>query len=275
MNRIGIMQGRLSPVKNGKIQTFPADTWREEFALAKDIGYELIEWVFDTTDLERNPLLSEDGRKEINRYKNEYAIDITSVCCDYFIDFPFHSEQLDIRLQSHGMLVELIRICPEVGIKFIELPLIGKSSIKEKKDALVVIPFFNDLIPMLESKDIFLLLETDISPENLKELLKEIPSNRIQINYDTGNSAYWEFDTEYELSSYGNRIGNIHIKDCTPKDYSVMLGTGNVNFDLSFSWFKKLNYKGDFIIQATRGNDDVELARSFYHFAKEYVDRLL
>jgi L-ribulose-5-phosphate 3-epimerase len=273
MHRIGIMQGRLSPVKYGKIQTFPTDTWKEEFALAKKIGYELIEWVLDTTDLTRNPLLLAEGRKEINQIKKEYGIDIPAVCCDYFVEYPFHSEELGIRLQAQGMLVELIRVCPEVGIRFIELPLIGKSSIKRKEDAAPVINFFNDLVPMLEAQDMYLLLETDFSPENLKTLLEEIPSERIQINYDTGNSAYWGFDTEYELSNYGNRIGNIHIKDCTPKDYSVMLGKGDVNFELSFEWFKKLGYKGDFILQAVRGEDNFGLSKLFYQFTNSYIKK--
>lgn len=272
MHRIGIMQGRLSPARNGKIQTFPGEAWKAEFPLAREIGYELIEWVLDTTDLDINPLLFEEGRKEINAYKQQYGIEITSVCCDYFVEFPFHSDKPDIRLQSHGMLLELIRVCREVGIVFIELPLIGQSSIKEKKDADIVVTLFNDLVPMLEAKNVCLLLETDLSPETLKELLKRMPSDRIQINYDTGNSAYWSFDTVYELSSYGRRIGNIHIKDCTPKDYSVVLGTGNVDFKLSFEWFSKCNYKGDFILQAVRGENDIELAKQFYFFTKKFVD---
>ena len=275
MHRIGIMQGRLSPVRNGKIQTFPGEAWKKEFDLANEIGYELIEWVLDTTDLNINPLLTEEGRKEINAYKQQYGIEITSVCCDYFIEFPFHSKQQEIRLQSHGMLLELIRVCREVGIMFIELPLIGQSSIKDKNDADIVVTLFNDLIPILEAKDMYLLLETDLSPQNLKELLYKMPSERILINYDTGNSAYWEFDTVFELSTYGDRIGNIHIKDCTPKDYSVMLGTGNVDFKLSFEWFNKCNYKGDFILQAVRGGDDIELAKQFYLFTKKLVDNFM
>ena len=39
------MQGRLSKPINGKIQSFPKDSWENEFYLAKDIGFKLIEWV--------------------------------------------------------------------------------------------------------------------------------------------------------------------------------------------------------------------------------------
>ena len=38
MNPIGIMQGRLSPAVDGRIQSFPVETWRQEFELARQAG---------------------------------------------------------------------------------------------------------------------------------------------------------------------------------------------------------------------------------------------
>jgi sugar phosphate isomerase/epimerase len=75
------------------------------------------------------------------------------------------------------------------------------------------------------------------------------------------------------LSNYGKRIGNIHIKDCTPEDYSVKLGKGNVNFELSFEWFRRIGYTGDFILQAVRGKNDFELANDFYQFTNHYIQK--
>jgi sugar phosphate isomerase/epimerase len=275
MRRIGIMQGRLSPMNNGKIQTFPANTWKDEFVIAKEIGYELIEWVFDLTDIEKNPLLTKTGRSQINQQKKDFNIEIPSICCDYFIEFPFHTDSLDQRIQAQGMLIELIRISPEIGAKYLEIPLIGKSSIKDSLAAEITLNFFESIEPLLNENDVYLLLETDIMPTELNYLLERIKSNRIQLNYDTGNSAFWGFDAEYELSHYGNRIGNIHIKDCTPKDYSVMLGTGNVDFDLTFKMLKDLKYEGDFILQAARGDDDISLAKTYFKFTKSYIDKYL
>ncbi len=34
-------------------------------------------------------------------------------------------------------------------------------------------------------------------------------------------------------------ISNVHVKDCTPSDYTVQLGDGNVNFSEVFSLLKK------------------------------------
>ena len=39
-SKIGIIQGRLSKPVNGKIQSFPNNTWKSEFYLAKEIGFE-------------------------------------------------------------------------------------------------------------------------------------------------------------------------------------------------------------------------------------------
>ena len=171
----------------------------------------------DLTDLENNPIVSFDGRKEMVRLQNEYQIKISSICCDYFMEFPLQSVQLDERLKAQGMLMELIRLCPEVGIRYIELPLIGRAGLEQKENAQKITALLNDLVPMLEKQDVYLLLEVSLSPEKIVNMLKQIPSNRIQINYDTGNSAYWEYNSYDEIPIYGNRIGNIHIKDCTPE----------------------------------------------------------
>ena len=53
-NKIGVMQGRLSNPINNEIQAFPAKEWKKEFSKAEKIGYDLIEWVFDSLE---NPSL--------------------------------------------------------------------------------------------------------------------------------------------------------------------------------------------------------------------------
>ena len=103
--------------------------------------------------------------------------------------------------------------------------------------------------------------------------LKNINTKAIKVNYDTGNSAFWKYNTKEEFLSYGQLISNVHIKDCTPKDYTVQLGTGNVDFDNVFQLLKNNNYKQDFILQAARGKDDVQTARDQLNFIKVYISK--
>src|SRR3989344_3268068 len=67
VNRVGFMQGRLSPLVNGKIQAFPWDHWRDEFITAQRHGFPLMEWTLDQDRLHENPLMTQPGRVEIRR----------------------------------------------------------------------------------------------------------------------------------------------------------------------------------------------------------------
>ena len=102
-----------------------------------------------------------------------------------------------------------------------------------------------------------------------------IADTAVTVNYDMGNSAFWEFEAKQEFLCYGEMISNVHIKDCTPKDYTVQLGDGNVNFNEIFLLLKKNNYKSDFILQGARGKDDFLVAKKQFQFAKKYVEKYL
>ena len=64
--QIGYMQGRLSPLVDGKIQAFPRDHWQSEFSSAKKLGIYAMEWTLDHEELYKNPVMNEAGQKEIN-----------------------------------------------------------------------------------------------------------------------------------------------------------------------------------------------------------------
>ena len=76
--RIGIMQGRLSKPLNNKIQSFPVNSWENEFYLAKDIGFKLIEWVLDE-NIKDNPILNKKFFSKIEMIKKKTGIDINSM----------------------------------------------------------------------------------------------------------------------------------------------------------------------------------------------------
>jgi L-ribulose-5-phosphate 3-epimerase len=269
--RIGIMQGRLSKPINGKIQSFPANTWEKEFHIANEIGYQLIEWVLDD-NIKENPIVNKNLFKKVKNIKKTTGIEINSICCDYFMtnSLSKHSESYkEKNLEILNFLIE--ESCPENNIKIIDLPLVGKESLKKREIA----EDYKNLLINLEKKiidnNLMVSLETDLNPSELRGFLQNFNKEAISVNYDTGNSAFWKFDTKEEFLSYGSLISNVHIKDCTPKDYTVELGTGNVDFKEVFSLLKQNNYKADFILQAVRGENDIEIAKKQLKFTKKYV----
>ena len=90
MNKnIGIMQGRLSPIINGKIQSFPIDMWRNEIKLAAHNDFKILEWTLDYSHFYENPLLSPIEWKNIVVLMKENNFQIPSLTCDFMMERPF------------------------------------------------------------------------------------------------------------------------------------------------------------------------------------------
>ena len=88
-NRIGFMQGRLSPIIDGKIQSFPWYNWKEEFIVGGKNNFHLLEWTLDQVNLYKNPLLSIKGRVDIKNLSTKHKIKIPSLTGDCFMQAPF------------------------------------------------------------------------------------------------------------------------------------------------------------------------------------------
>ena len=72
---------------------------------------------------------------------------------------------------------------------------------------------------------------------------------------------------------FGKDIKHIHLKD---KDYlkkNVIIGNGLMNFDLLFSYLKKINYKGNFTIESQRGNNILKQSKKNYNFFKNLIKK--
>ncbi len=61
MRNIGIMQGRLVPPTEDRIQCFPCDRWQDEFALAAQANLGCIEWIHDQYGADVNPIATDAG----------------------------------------------------------------------------------------------------------------------------------------------------------------------------------------------------------------------
>ena len=72
-NKIGFMQGRLSPIQGKKIQSFPWKTWKKEFELGYNLNFKILEWTLDSQKLYSNPLMTDEGQREIKKMCSKYS----------------------------------------------------------------------------------------------------------------------------------------------------------------------------------------------------------
>ncbi len=273
--QIGIMQGRLSPRHQGQYQAFPLHHWKKEFQLAKSIGFAAIEFIFDYRSAKQNPLMTDGGIKSILELIEETGVKVKSICADYFMERPFHSEHFETSLL---VLKELIDRSSQLGVKDIVIPCVDQARIITKEDQCRVLSAIRTADSFASERGIYLNLETDLPPERVGELLTDAALDCLRINYDIGNSASLGYDPSQEFANYGEWISDVHVKDRVLGGFSVKLGIGNAKFDLVFSLLKQYNFKGNLVMQAARAeeySDELSLVREQLALLQSLMKRYL
>ena len=258
-NKFGIMQGRLLPKYKGRYQAHPVGYWRDEFPIASQLGLDSIEFILDYNDAEKNPLLAPGGLEDIQKIEKFSGVKVRSICADYFMEAPIHSNETAIVDNSLEVLNRLINNASLLNVKNIVIPCVDQSSLKNTENKNNFINNIKKMVGAAERADINISLETDLAPVPFANLLDSINSKNVTVNYDTGNSAALGYDPEEEFISYGHRITDLHIKDRLLGTGPVQLGAGDVNFSKIFDLLSKYKYKGIIIFQAYRDEEGVEI----------------
>jgi len=272
-NEIGIMQGRLSPRIDGKIQAYPARTWQKEFEIAQEIGYAAIEWIVEKP-VEKNALMTDSGKVEIKKVIASTGVRIDYVCADIFMQQPLVRMTEETKSQNRGYLNAILKNAKEVGAIGVEIPFVDNSSIKNEKEKQEFIYAMQDAFKLAKDLDLNISLETDLPPIDFQELLENIGLDHVQANYDIGNSASLGFDPREELEAFGLKILNVHVKDRKLGSTTVPLGTGNANINYVIQKLQEIGYSGGITMQAARGENDVETAKEQLKYVKTILNSL-
>jgi hexulose-6-phosphate isomerase len=260
---IGIMQGRLVPPVGDRIQCFPQERWRDEFARAAEAGLSAIEWIFDFEDAEMNPLATDAGIAEVRRLSREHGVGVRSVCADYFMARTLVRATPDERAERLATLEWLVGRCGACGITRMVLPFVDASKIESEEDRSDVVAALEHAFPRAERAGVELHLETSLAPEEFRRLLDRVPHPMVRVNYDSGNSASLGYKPREEWTAYGERIGSVHIKDRVRGGGTVPLGSGDADFPALFASIRESGYQGPWVLQVARGvpGEEVKWAR--------------
>jgi hexulose-6-phosphate isomerase len=272
MARIGMMQGRLLPPVDNRIQYFPREHWAKEFELAAQASLDCIEWIYDLYGEDVNPLATDDGIAQIKSLSSRYRVPVLSVCADFFMDKPLvraSQSELEERLK---ILVWLLHRGQLIGINRIILPFVDASRIDTDAEFDSVITILKQVLPVVIETGIEIHLETSLEPGRFADLLSKLPHPLVKANYDSGNSSSLGYAPREEFAAYGERIGSVHIKDRIRGGSTVPLGTGDADFQALADSLKTLGYTGDFILQVARGTsgDEVAWARQNREFVLKH-----
>jgi hexulose-6-phosphate isomerase len=271
--QIGIMQGRLSPRIDGKIQAYPAKTWQKEFEIAKEIGYSAIEWIVEKP-LEINALMSKSGMQEIKEIILKTGVRVDYVCADFFMQQPLVRMSEKIKEENKKILEQILINSKEIGAIGVEIPFVDASSIKTESEIDELISVTEDAFKLAGEIGINVSLETDLNAKEFKKLLEKVNLDHVKANYDIGNSASLGYEPLEELENYGQRILNVHVKDRKLGSTTVPLGTGNADIRCVFEKLDEIGYTGGITMQAARGEDDVAIAREQLMYTLEMMKKI-
>jgi len=263
MTHIGIMQGRMVPPTDNRIQCFPRERWADEFALAAQAGLDCIEWIYDLYGADANPLATDSGLEKLRELSGQHKVKILSICADYFMDKPFvraSQAELEDRLKTFHWLLERGRL---IGINRMVIPFVDASRIDTQAEFDGVVMLLQRILEETSQTGIEIHLETSLTPVRFAELLSRLPDVRLKVNYDSGNSSSLGYAPREEFAAYGERVGSVHIKDRLLGASTVPLGSGDADFAALAEGLRKVDYRGDFILQVARGasGDEVAWAR--------------
>jgi L-ribulose-5-phosphate 3-epimerase len=272
IKNLGIMQGRLLPKYQGRYQAHPVGYWQGEFQIASNLGLSLIEFILDFDQSEKNPLLNQSGLEEIRKVSEQTGVQVKTICADYLMEAPVHSECDWVAAESREMLCRLLKNASQIGVTDIIIPCVDKSALKTESQMLRFVKNIRSVRTVAEKLDINLALETDLPPKKFLSLLETLDSGIFTVNYDTGNSAALNYDPAEELAVYGGRISEVHLKDRVRGGNSVELGKGDVNFQKVFTTLAQTGFRGSFIMQAYRDEEGIQIFKQQLEWIIPVID---
>jgi hexulose-6-phosphate isomerase len=274
---LGIMQGRLSPPEDGRFQSFPRSSWREEIARAPLAGLSYIEWIHDEYGRSANPIFSAAGLAEMDALKAQHGIATPALCADWFMDFPLVRCTPAELAEREQHLHELVPIAARTGAVKVVLPFVDQSRISGEAEKQQVREVLWRALPVAEAHGVELQLEADFGPAEFAAFLAEIEHPMLKVNWDSGNSSGLGFVATEEFAAYGHRIGSVHIKDRYRRPEGGVetrpLGTGSADFDDVFAAIESIGYTGGLTLQVARGadGDEVGFIQGQIEFLRAYL----
>lgn len=266
---LGFMQGRLLPIIDNMIQKFPVKDWEKEILLAEKNGWFLMEWTIDYFSFNQNPIINKNF--DLSKLKN---IKVNSITADFFMQDPFFIvKDINKKTKLINDFDIVIKSMINNKIQNIVLPLVDNASlIKNDIEDQLVIDELSIIFEKYKEDNINFIFESDFDAKRLLRFIENFKSNKVGINYDTGNSASLGFDCEFEIMTYGNFIKNCHLKDRVKGGSTIRFGDGSTNFIKVLKNLKKIKYNNDFIIQGARSDSNQDIETINYY--RDYILKL-
>ena len=271
MNVVGIMQGRLSPPHEARLQTFPWLTWEQEFTHARDCGLDGIEWLFEAEGFDRNPIWTDDGVERVRACVARSGVAVHSICADYFMPHPFFRVTEPESEASVAVLTRLIAQAAALGAKTILLPVLEVAEVRTPDEKAQLLRRLQEPLNLAARLGIRLGVETELPAGEYRDLVSDAQHEALGVYYDTGNAAAKGYDIAADITTLAPLLCGVHIKDRKRGGSSVPLGQGDADFPQFFAALGEVGYSGPVVLQTAFGRDFLGDAATHLTFVRDLL----
>ena len=241
-------------------------SWTQKIQIAKQAGYDFIEFSIDESNARLNRLDWSDY--EINKLKKlliQHNFYFNSMALSGLRKFPYGSSSLKTRNKAIDITKKAIILAKKLGIRIIQLA--GYDVYYEKASPKALAHFrdsVKQVVALAQKHSVMLTFEIMDTKfmgtiSNYYKVLANINSPWLKLYPDLGNLWQWSKDISAELKQGQDDIVGLHFKDTKPGVFrDVAFGTGTVNFKKLFAILKTINYQGPFLIEMWSSNDPKE-----------------
>ncbi|MCC7355904.1 MAG: sugar phosphate isomerase/epimerase [Anaerolineae bacterium] len=248
--------GALDSVLTGK---WNAVSWDVYYDIARRVGLDGIELgvgeKYNETDL-----WNSGGRHKILSLSQQSGIATSSVCLHSYWNFSFAHPDAVVRQRAKCITQEAAQLAAELGARHILIPLTCPKEVDGATARARWLEGIGSCAQAAESAGVFFCLENvgksfGDSPEQIIDIVDTIHSPAVKVYYDPGNAVSSGFDPVRGVELYGQRIGQIHVKERDGK----YLGEGRVPWREIIAALRKVGYDGWLILE-TNPTEDPEAA---------------
>ncbi len=232
--------------------------WKDKFLIAKENGFDFIEFSIDGLQPRIKRLDSPDEEYvALRKMAEEYNMPFVTLALTANRYFPLGDPDKELRNKGISIVKRTIDIAYILNAKIIQIAAYdvnGKPStaqtIQDACDA------FKEIAHYAKEKDIIIALEVleDVpffsSLEKAAKIVDDLQMDNLKIYYDLGNTASIGIDPVKDLEFNEEHIVACHIKDALDDIcINVVYGEGIVDFDQCFDYFRKIDFDGVFVAE--------------------------
>jgi len=268
--------GALDSVLVGKGNTA---TWDIYYDIAQRLGFDGIELGVGER-YEETQLWDKTGRCRLLGLSRQYGIATSSLCLHSYWHYSFADPDPSVRRRARRIAEEAAQFAAELGANHILIPLTCPQNVDKETALARWLEGIGSCAQAAETAGVFFCLENvgksfADAPEQIIEIVDTIHSPAVKVYYDPGNAVSSGFDPVQGVALYGQRIGQIHVKERGGK----YLGEGRVPWREIIAALRQVGYDGWLILE-TNPTEDPEAAaarnlRSLRGFLQSYDKEVL